>query len=78
LQLVHLWFPIVVSQLDPDLSSVTPFAVQRVPIIFLTASSLQQGVKIDPSLTNEIGLLVIVENGQFQVVVVGAVVYDES
>ena len=48
------------------------------PLVTLSSSWLQYIGQADPSLADEIRLLVIVENGDFEILVIGRIVDDEA
>lgn len=76
--LLHPRLAIVVGQFDPNFPGIAALAGQGVPVVFLATAWLQNGVNVDPGFANEIGLFVIIEDGKFEVSVVGSVVYNES
>jgi hypothetical protein len=69
---------IVVSNLDTDLSSIFALAVQRVPVVALSSARCDDGLEVGPRLPNQLCFLVIVEDGDFEAVVVGRVVDGEA
>jgi hypothetical protein len=62
---------VVVSQFHPDVTGVFALEVELVPQIILATARHNQLFEIDPSLANEICLLVVVEDGAFELIVVG-------
>jgi hypothetical protein len=73
-----LWTRIVVGDFDPDLPRIFALASQRMPNIILPPTWNDNLLQIDPSLPNNLSLLVIVENRNLQLVVVGRVVDGKS
>lgn len=68
---------VVVCQLDPDLASVFPFAVQTLPQIVLPTTRHHDVVQSHPGFADEVGALVLAENGDLEGVVIGGVVDSE-
>lgn len=66
---------IVVCDFDPDLSRILSSVAEIVPQIVLAAPRNNDILEIDPGLTNDLGLLVIVKEGHLQLEVVWRVVY---
>lgn len=65
---------VVVGELDADLAGILAFAVQAVPVVAGTTTWGNDGLEVDPRLANQLRLLVVVEDGHFEAVVVGRVV----
>lgn len=61
---------VIVSKLDTDFSGVFALAVERLPQITLAAARQQDGIQTDPCFANQVGLLVLAEYGDLQVVIV--------
>jgi hypothetical protein len=76
-QLLSINPGIIVGHLHSDIASVFALEVQLMPQVILTATGDDDIVEIDPSLTDEISFLVVVENGALHPIVVGSVVYNE-
>ena len=74
LGLLLLWTRIVVCNFDPDLSCIFALTTQGMPNIILSSTRNDHLLQIDPSLANNLSLLVIVEYRNFELIVVGRVV----
>jgi hypothetical protein len=77
-RLFHLWARVVVGELEADFASVLPLALQLVPAITLAAAGYDDSVEIQPRFSYEFGLLVVVEHGDLELVVVWRVMYSKS
>jgi len=53
---------VVVRDFNPDFAGIFTLAAQRMPQIILPATGDNDLLEIDPSLSNDIGLLVIIED----------------
>ena len=73
-----LWPRVVVCQLQIDLARVFALEVESMPPVVFASSWYADFGKMDVSLADQIRLLVIVKDGEFEIVVVGRVVYCES
>jgi hypothetical protein len=69
---------IIVGHLYSDVARIFSLEVQLMPQVILTAAGDDDIVQIDPSFTDEISLLVVIEDGALHPVVVGGVVCNES
>ncbi len=69
---------IVVGQLNPDVAGVFSLEVECMPQIILASPRYNDFFQIKPSFSYEVGLLVIVKDGAFELVVVGRLVDGES
>jgi hypothetical protein len=69
---------VVEGQLDTNFASVFALAVQRMPVVALTSTFFDYSIQVGPSLTNQLRLLVVVEYGDLQAVIVGRVVDCEA
>lgn len=76
-RLLRLGASVVIGDFDADLASILAFAVQGVPLVALATAGYNNAVEVDPGLTNELRLLVIVKHRDFQLVVVRAIVHVE-
>lgn len=74
LQLLLFGSGVIVGDLDPNLARVFALATQVVPQIILPSTWDHNLLEVDPCLSNQVRLLVIVENRDLQLVVVGGVV----
>jgi hypothetical protein len=77
-RLLWLRAGVVVGQFQTSFSGVLALAIETVPDVALAAARYDDFGKVDPRLANELRLLVVVEDGDFEVVVVGRVVYGEA
>jgi hypothetical protein len=77
-RLLCLGAGVVECQLDSNLASVFALAVERVPVVALSAAGCDDGVQVGPGLTDQFRLLVVVEYGDLEAVVVGRVVDGET
>jgi hypothetical protein len=75
--LLSLGSGVIVGELQTDLSSVLALAVQAVPVVALAAAGTDDGIEVDPCLSDQFRLLVVVENRDLEAVVVGRIVYCE-
>lgn len=75
---VGLRTTVIVCDFHPDLTSILASARERLPHIVLTATGDNNGLEIDPCLSDEIGPLVVCENGNLELVVIRGVVHWES
>lgn len=62
---------IVIGQLEHDLAGVLSLAGQLMPVVHLAAAGNNNLGEIDPHFTNQVRLLVVVEDRDFDVEVVG-------
>jgi len=69
---------IVVRELHPHFACILSLAVEIVPRIALSSACHDDFCEADPGLADEFSLLVVVEDGHFEIVVVGRVAYGES
>ena len=78
LRFLLLWARVVICNFDPDLPGVFALAAQRVPNIVLSSTWNNNLLQIDPRFSNYLSLFVIVENRNFQLVIVWGVVDRKS
>lgn len=76
--LLCLWSGVVECQLDANLASVFALAIERVPVVALSSAGRDNRVQIGPGLADQFRLLVVIEHGNLQAVVVGRVVDGEA
>ena len=79
--LIHLlWLraSIVVREFHPHFTSVFSSAVEIVPSIALPSTCHNDFCEVDPSLADELSLLVVIEDRHFEVLVVRRVMYGEA
>lgn len=69
---------IVICELNTNLAGVLAPAIEAVPGVALAAAGDNDGLEAHPSLTNQFGLLVVVEYRYFQLVVVGGIVHGKA
>lgn len=62
---------VVVGNLNPDLTGVLALAGEVLPEIVLTAAGDDDVAQVDPCLSDQFCLLVVIEDGDFELVVVG-------
>lgn len=77
-RLVRFGARIVVSDLESNFPRILAATCQSLPYVVLASSSNNDALEIDPSLSDEIRLLVISENGDLELVVVGRIMHCES
>jgi hypothetical protein len=77
-RLLRLGTAVVVCNLDADLASILAAAGKLVPLVALAATRHNNVAQIDPLLSNQFRLLVVVEHRDLKLVVVGRVVDGES
>lgn len=75
--LLGLWTGVVVGELDTDLASILALASQIVPQIVLAAARDDNVTQVDPCLSYQVGLLIVVEDRNLELVVVWGVVNSE-
>lgn len=76
--LFWFWPAVVVGYFDSNVSSILASARQALPEVVLAATRDDDVAQIDPCLANQLGLLVIVENGQLKLEVVWTVMDGEA
>lgn len=69
---------VVECDLHADLARILAAAGEVVPLIALPATADDDVLEVYPRLANEVGLFVVVEHGNFELVVVRAIVNDEA
>lgn len=69
---------IVESKLQADFTGILASAVEAVPSVALAATRSDDGLETHKCLSNQLGLLVVVEDGDFELMVVGGVVDGEA
>jgi hypothetical protein len=73
-----LWAGIIVGDLNSDFASIFSLAVQVVPKVVLATPGHYNLLQAHPAFSNEVGLLVVIEDGDFQLIVVGRIVDRKS
>lgn len=73
-----LWARVVVRDLNPDFTGVLALAGEILPEIVLATTGDDDVAQVDPCLSNQFCLLVVVEDGDFELVIVGGVVDGEA
>lgn len=76
--LLGLWTSVVVGELDADLTSILALASQVVPQVILAAARDNNVTQVDPCLSYQVGLLIVVEDRNLELVVVWGVVNSET
>lgn len=76
--LLGLWTSVVVGELDADLTSILALASQVVPQVILAAARDDNVTQVDPCLSYQVGLLIVVEDRNLELVVVWGVVNSEA
>lgn len=76
--LLRLWAGVVVSELDADLTGILALASQVVPQVILAAARDNNVTQVDPCLSYQVGLLIVVEDRDLELVVVWGVVNSET
>lgn len=76
--LLSLWSSVIVGELDANLSSILALTVKCVPSIRLSAAGIDDIVKADECVTDQLSLPVIVENGDLDALVIRRVVDSEA
>lgn len=69
---------VVVGQFEHDFAGVFALVVQTVPCVVAASSWNHDLVQIDPCLSYQVRLLVVVEYRHFEVAVVGRLVHGEA
>lgn len=77
-RLVWLRSAVVEGDFDANLAGVLAPACQALPDILLATALDDDVLEVDPRLADEVSLLVVCEDGHFELVVVGRVVDNES
>lgn len=77
-RLLWLWSSVVVGELDTDLTSILALASQVVPQVILAAARHNNVTQVDPCLSYQVGLLIVVEDRNLELVVVWGVVDSET
>jgi hypothetical protein len=77
-RLFGFWTSVVVGQFQARLSSVLPLTIEGVPDVALAAAGNDDFGQADPSFANELRLLVVVEDGHLEAVIVGRLVHGEA
>lgn len=62
---------IVVGDFDANLASVFTFTAEIMPLIVLAATGNDNVSQVDPGLADDVCLFVVVENGDFELVIIG-------
>lgn len=60
------WACVIVGHLDSNLSGILPTALQRMPVVTLASTWDNQVLEIYPCLSNQVGLLIVVEYGYLE------------
>jgi len=69
---------VVVCKLHPYFSCIFPSKVEVVPCVALSAARNDDVCQTDPGLANELSFLVVIEDGNLEVVVIRRVVNGKS
>ena len=69
---------VIVCELHPDFTGIFALELQLMPEIVLSATRHNNLLQVDPGFPDEVGLLVIVEDGALQLVVVWGFMNSES
>lgn len=77
-RLVGLGARVIVGDFDSDLTSVFALAGQVLPEVVLAAAWNDDVAQVNPGLPNQLGFLVVVEDGHLELVVVRRVVDDKA
>lgn len=77
-RLVGFGARVVERDLESDFPRILAAACQSLPYVVLASSSNNDALEIDPSLANEIRLLVVSEDGDLELVVVGRIMHCKS
>jgi hypothetical protein len=77
-RLLVLLTGVVVGDLHADLASVLALAVEAEPFVALASTRGDDGVEVRKGLADKLRLLVVVEDGDLEAVVVGRVVDGEA
>lgn len=77
-RLVGFGARIVVSDLESNLPRILAAAGQSLPYVVLASSSNDDALEIDPSLSDEVRLLVVGEDGDLELIIIGRVVHCKS
>lgn len=77
-RLVGLGSAVVVGDFETNLTGVLAFARQALPDVSLATAGDNDTLEVDPGFADEVSSLVVGEDGDFELVVVGGVVNSES
>lgn len=77
-RLLGLGTGVVVCDLDADLASILAPAGEVLPDVVLATARDDDILEVDPSLANQVSLLVVGEDGDFELIVVGGIVDGEA
>lgn len=76
--LLGLWTGVVVSELDPDLTGILALAGQVMPQVVLATARDNNVTQVDPCLSYQVGLLIVVEDRDLELVVIWGIVNSET
>lgn len=77
-RLVRFGARIVVRDLESNFPRILAAACQSLPYVVLASSSNNDALEIDPGLSDEIRFLVVSEDGDLELVVVGRIMHCKS
>jgi hypothetical protein len=76
--LVRFGARIVVRDLESNFPRILAAACQSLPYVVLASSRNNNALEIDPSLSDKIRFLVVSENGDLELIVVGRIMHRKS
>lgn len=76
--LLRLWAGVVVGELDPDLASILALASQVMPQVILATARDNNVTQVDPGLSYQVGLLIIVEDRDLELIVIWRIMNGEA
>jgi hypothetical protein len=76
--LVRFGARVVEGDFESNFPRILAAACQSLPYVVLASSSNNDALEIDPSLSDEIRLLVVGEDGDLELVVVGRIMHCKS
>jgi hypothetical protein len=56
---------VIVGHLNPDIASIFASTLEWMPVVILASSRDDQVLQVDPSLSNQVCLSIVVEDGDF-------------
>lgn len=77
-RLVRFGARIIVRDFESNFPRILAAACQRLPYVVLASSSNDDALEIDPGLSDEIRFLVVSEDGDLELVVVGRIMHCKS
>lgn len=69
---------IVIGHFHADVSCVLALELEFMPGIALTAAWDNQRAQVDPCFSDQVGFLVVIEDGNLYLIVVGRIVHGKS